>query len=299
MISICIPVYNLEVTELVSALFEQSKQLKIASEIILIDDASKDIFKEQNKLIKPDVTYIELEKNIGRAAIRNLFLEHAKYDFLLFLDCDSTILKQDFLNRYIDAVKKYPDCVICGGSEYQKNPPSKNKQLRWKYGVKRESKPIEARLKDNYHSFLTNNFIISRKGFETVKFDENLLNYGHEDTLFGIELKNAGIKILHIDNAVLNGNLSDNIDFINHTEQAIHNLIYILRNAEDSEAIKNNISLMRAYYKFYKVRGIVLPVFTILAPLIKSLLKNGYVNLYLFDFYKLGILSRELDGQQY
>lgn len=294
MISICIPVYNVNVAQLVNTLFVQSKTLGAASEIILIDDCSNEVFKAQNKQINRDIKYVQLDKNIGRAAIRNLFLEHARYDYLLFLDCDSTILKHDFLQNYLDTIKNQPERVICGGSEYDKKAPPRNKRLRWKYGTKRESEPFEARIKDGHNSFLTNNFVINRKRFETVKFDEKLVNYGHEDSLFGIELKKAGLKILHIDNPVLNGNLSHNIDFINNTEQAVQNLVFLLKNSDHAEDLKINISLLNIYYRFYNFRGITLTMFTILGPSVKYLLSKGYINLYLFDFYKLGFLSRAL-----
>lgn len=295
MISICIPVYNLHVAELVDALFKQSKRLDVPSEIILIDDCSLDVFRAQNKQIESDINYIQLEKNIGRAAIRNLFLMYANYDHLLFLDCDSTILHPDFLQNYVVSIRKHYDHVICGGSEYEKKVPPKNERLRWKYGSKRESKPFEERNKDTYNSFLTNNFVINKNQFKNVQFDENLVNYGHEDTLFGIELKKAGIKILHIDNTVCNGNLSNNIDFINNTEQAIQNLVFILQNTSHREEIIKNINLLRVYYQFYKLRGIIAPVFLIFGPMIKNMLSKGYVHLYLFDFYKLGFLNSRLD----
>lgn len=295
MISICIPVYNLGVAELVDTLCRQSKRLEMATEIVLIDDCSQHIFKEQNKQIQSDIRSIQLEKNIGRAAIRNLFLEHTTHEYLLFLDCDSTILHDDFLQNYIDAIEKYPDCVICGGSEYEKNPPPKNKRLRWEYGSKRECKPIEVRIQDDYNSFLTNNFIISRNQFEAVKFDDNLVHYGHEDTLFGIELKKAGTKILHIDNTVLNGNLSENLEFLGNTEKAVCNLAYILQSTDAKSDLIKNSALLSMYYKLYPFRRVSLLLFAVLGPSIKYILSKGYVNLYLFDFYKLGVLSKKLD----
>lgn len=295
MISICIPVYNLNVAELVNALFIQKKRLDVASEIILIDDCSLDVFKAQNQQIESDINYIQLEKNVGRAAIRNLFLAYANYDHLLFLDCDSTIKHPDFLQNYVKAIKEYPDRVICGGSEYEKKVPPKNKRLRWKYGSKRESKPFEERKKDNYNSFLTNNFVINKYQFKNVRFDENLLNYGHEDTLFGIELKKADIKILHIDNAVCNGNLSENAEFVVNTEQAIQNLVFLLENYDHGEEIRKNIRLLRVYYQFHILRRIVTLMFPLFGPMIKNMLSKGYANLYLFDFYKLGFLNSKLE----
>ena len=102
MISVCVPVYNFNITALVDELLKQSAQINVPTEIIVIDDCSN-LFKDENQKVSKDAKYIELSENIGRAKIRNRFLEYAKYKFLLFLDCDSLVVKNDFLLKYLDA----------------------------------------------------------------------------------------------------------------------------------------------------------------------------------------------------
>ena len=78
MISICIPIYNNDVTSLISKLSVEIVKNKISAEIILIDDDSKMHYKEVNRKIKNDlVKYIELNQNIGISKIKNLFLQYA------------------------------------------------------------------------------------------------------------------------------------------------------------------------------------------------------------------------------
>jgi hypothetical protein len=72
MISICIPVYNFNITSLISELSNQIDLLNTECEIIVIDDCS-DKFKRINQIACAKHTYIELSENIGRARIRNLF----------------------------------------------------------------------------------------------------------------------------------------------------------------------------------------------------------------------------------
>ena len=295
MISICIPVYNFDIGDLVRKLSEQSKLLEVPSEIILIDDCSENIFRKQNDTGFEDIVYIQLEQNIGRAAIRNLFLKYSKYEYLLFLDCDSIVFSADFLSNYINAIVKHPNSIICGGREYEKNPPRRDKMLRWKYGIKKESKSFETRSRSPNTSFMTNNFVISREIFTTIQFDERLVNYGHEDTLFGFELKENSIEIDHIDNPILNGHLESNSEYLTNTEKAIENLTSILRYTGNSEALINDITLLRIFYRLYKVRRIILLMFVILKPLVKYTLTRGYVHLWLFDFYKLGTLIGKLN----
>ena len=291
MISICIPIYNFKVVDLVKRLSDQALLLDVHSEIILIDDCSDSFFQKQNESIFKNKIFIQLEKNIGRAAIRNRFINYAKYDNLLFLDCDSVVLSNDFLSQYVSAIRKHPNSLICGGREYKKVAPKRSEMLRWKYGINRESKPYEIRNLDPNKSFMTNNFTISRKIFETVRFDERLVEYGHEDTLFGFELKKRNISIIHIDNPVLNGYLENNAEYIKKTEKAISNLTYILEFTNYDKDLIDNIALLRIFYKLYKARRIIQIMFIILRPMIKYFLTIGCIKLYLFDCYKLGTIT--------
>ncbi|MCL6294602.1 glycosyltransferase family 2 protein [Jejuia spongiicola] len=290
MISVCIPIYNFNVTKLVKELSRQSSILNVSSEIILIDDCSKSSIKKVNESICSNEVYIKLDKNIGRAAIRNKFLNYAKYENLLFLDCDVIINSKSFLKTYIDIIKANNAQIMCGGRTYKAIPPKRDRLLRWKYGVSRESKSHEIRGKSPNKSFMTNNFVITKSTFQQIKFDERLNQYGHEDTLFGFELKKRNIKILHIDNTVLSDGLECNNSYISSTESAVDNLIKILRFINYDKKFIEDVRLLRIYYKYFRLRRLIVVSFIIFKPIIKYFLSKGYVSLYLFEFYKLGTL---------
>jgi glycosyltransferase involved in cell wall biosynthesis len=243
MISVCIPVYNYDVRSLAKDLQLQIDGLKVPAELILIDDASEEKYRELQKEIKGQVRRIQLEKNIGRSRIRNLFLQHAYFDRLVFLDCDSEIIRDDFLQKYVDKFKRYE--VVYGGRVYPEVPPSFDYRLHWRYGNEIESKSHVERRKHKHRSFMTNNFGITRKVLEKVKFNENIYGYGHEDTLFGYHLGLANIPVAHIDNPVMNGELSTNEDFIAKSEEALRNLMLILNEEELSAEFRQEISLLR------------------------------------------------------
>jgi glycosyltransferase involved in cell wall biosynthesis len=281
----------------VKTLSSQLKLLEIPSEIILIDDCSDNSFKKANQSICEKEVYIQLEKNIGRAAIRNRFLNYAQYDYLLFLDCDILIPTDDFILKYISTIKHYPNQLICGGRNYLKLRPKRDVRLRWKYGIKKESKTSEVRNQNPNKSFMTNNFVISKNLFETVKFDERLVEYGHEDTLFGFELKKRNINIIHIDNPVLNGDLVKNEDYIANTEKAVSNLIHVLEFTNYHKGFIEDVTLLRMYFKLYRFKKIIKLTFETLKPILKYSLSKGYVNLYVFDFYKLGILTVKMNNK--
>ena len=294
MLSICIPIYNQNVSVLVSALNAQINKLSEAAEIILIDDCSEERYKQENKDIAHHYQYIELKRNIGRAKIRNLFLNYVHYDYLLFLDCDATITSINLLQQYVDTIKANHYQVYCGGSVYPKEKPPREYRLRWKNGNTRETISAEIRNKHPYSSFMTSNVLIKKEVFDHIQFDETIVKYGHEDTLFGLQLRKNKIPIYHINNSVLNDDLDSNITFLNKTEDALVNLANITQSLNNNKDLIEGIKILQFYFfcKQYKLLLVLNFVFNVTQRPIKWALCNIYQNLYLFDFYKLGSLSK-------
>ena len=304
MISICIPIYNFNVTSLVTALEREIVSKKLNARIVLIDDCSLQSYKKLNHLTCQKHTYIELEKNIGRAKIRNLFLAHADAQYLLFLDCDALIVSPNFISNYIQTIETNNENVICGGRIYDPIKPKRKNRLSWKYGIKTESKSYTERLQNPNRSFMTNNFLIKREILNQIKFDERISKYGHEDTLFGYYLKQSNIKIDHINNPILNGDIEDNKTFLQKTELGIINLISILEYVNYDKSFIADVALLSFHKKLEekKLIPIVLFLFIVFKPYLKFRLQKGFVNLNQFNFYKLGLLienNKPLKKQPY
>jgi glycosyltransferase involved in cell wall biosynthesis len=294
MLSVCIPVYNFNVTSLVEELSKQVRILEVPAEIIIIDDCSLETFRKVNEKACSRETYIKLSENRGRSKIRNLFLEHAANEYLLFLDCDSVVISDTFLSDYLNELKDGKYQVICGGRIYQETRPERERILRWKYGVRMESMSTLERLRSPNSSFMTNNFLINRTLFSQTRFDERIVQYGHEDTLFGFKLKQLGITIHHMHNPVLNGDLETNREYLRKSELAVINLVQIVNNMDHPTEFAVDVRLLGYYTKLRnkRITGVVGFLFTISRPVIYGLLANGLVSHRLFNFYKLGILIR-------
>lgn len=293
MISVCIPVFNVDVRKLAETLLAQSQET--GAEIILIDDASKEHFRAVNRKLRHRVTvYHELDQNIGRSRIRNLFLQYAKYEQLLFLDCDAVILSADFLSAYEKARQEHPEGIICGGRIYYPEPPGQSWQLHWHYGTYRESRPVDVRQKSPNRSFMTNNFLIPRKVLEAVPFNEDLTRYGHEDSLFGYELEKKGQGITHIDNPVMHGELQSNNEYVDKTRDAVRNLVYITELLDNDPGFIETISLLKAAEKLRRsgFMGLVRLLAYLYTPFAGALLRLGLTSLRLLDVYKLGLYLR-------
>lgn len=288
MLSICIPIYNQNISIILLDLNNQIAKIKVEIEIIFIDDASTNIsIKNKNKLIEQNNhQYIILEENIGRSKIRNLFLKYTKYDTLLFIDGDSEIIDDLYLEKAINCINKNDD-VISFFRVYPTSSPKKKYQLRWNYGIKSESK-IK---KNNNSSFMTCNFLIKREVFDKVKFNETILEYGHEDTLFGFDLLKAGIHIKYIYNPILNADLELNTEFIHKTEIGLNTLFKIKNKLKDRE-FNNSVKILRVYDNLknkpliYTILSNSL-VLNLSTAVLKKILLLYPKSIYLFNTYKL------------
>ncbi len=223
-LSICIPVYNQNVSLLLEDLLQQCKELKEKVEILVFEDGSAERMTQYNEWLRNEknVIYQAFRKNVGRAAIRNKLGQAASGDYLLFLDDDSRFEDPEFLKNYLKNAS--PDSVLCGGRDYPSAPPGDQFTLHWKYGRQRESRDASERNEYPHDSFHSNNFLIPRPVFMKHPFDANLTQYGHEDTLFGYELYKNNIPVRHIHNPVIHSELETNLEFLEKTRLAIQNL---------------------------------------------------------------------------
>jgi glycosyltransferase involved in cell wall biosynthesis len=289
-ISICIPVYNFSIEPLISKLSNEVLVKSIDAELIAIDDASDSLFQDINRGLekKYPMKYIQLSKNIGRSAIRNVFVKYAQSPLLLFLDCDVMPLSDQFVSGYLSFVDRNK-LVICGGIIYSKNPPSLKEKLHWKYGSMREVVPIARRNRDQYHYFLTSNFLIHREILEKIFFNEELKGYGYEDTLYGIELKRNKIELRHIELPAEHLKIDTAGEFILKTESALKNL-YQLSNADEYRlTLKHYVKLIKVSEILGKLRleNYFYRIYASLGEKIRNKIINGNTNLRLLDLYKL------------
>ncbi len=225
MLSVLIPVYQWDCRRLVDELLRQGRQLVYPFEIRLYDDGSPDSYRLLNRQlsVQPEVVYWEAPVNLGRAGIRNKLAAEARYDRLLFMDADSGVVKDDFLKVYVSHATS--PGVVCGGRVYASSPPADQVYyLHWLFGRRRESYGPSRRQRDPLLGFMTNNYTISRSLQQAFPFHESLRTYGHEDTLLGIQLKQAGIPIYHIDNPLQHEGLEPAGVFLQKQQQAIGNL---------------------------------------------------------------------------
>lgn len=286
MLSILIPTYNYDCLGLVEELHRQAQTLSFPIEILVADDGSSEEFKRNNRKINrvSNCKFIELKENVGRAKIRNFLSEKAQYNLLLFIDSDAGLVKKDFLQNYIYAAQNSD--VVCGGLIYDRPIPSVLSSLRYYYGIYAEERSARKRNLHPYSQFSSFSFLIKKRIFQKILFDESFTEYGHEDTAFGMELEKQGVRIKHIDNPLYHLGLERNDDFLRKTEKGIETLYC------NSALLFNHVRLLQAYKKLkkYRVQSVLATLFRLTERYLRDNLLSTHPNMRLFAFYKLGYL---------
>lgn len=284
MLSILIPTYNYDCYDLVKELHRQASQLNIEFEIIVADDCSKtEIPRLQLTNQLSNYQLIKPQQNLGRAKIRNFLADKSQYNHLLFIDSDSFPANNDFLKKYIELI---PQNIIALGGRIYNKAQDKHHTLLTKYGITKErnNNPINI----SHAPFTSPNFLIPKETFNTIRFNENIKGYGHEDTIFGIELSRKNIPYYRFDNPIIHLQIEDNQTFIQKTKESISNLynIYTTKQYPELETLS---PVLKLYLKLKKLH--CTPFFAkIYLKYSNTLIRycdNENPNLTVFSLYKL------------
>ncbi|MBO7120317.1 MAG: glycosyltransferase [Bacteroidaceae bacterium] len=287
-LSILIPTYNYDPSRLVCDL---QAQLPEDAEIIVGDDSPP--------------------HNLGRAARRNALAREAKGEWLLFIDADAEVRSKTFIQDYMKAIRKPSSkgedvsspftpafegmgeapLVVCGGTGNLPECPRPAARLCYDYVVQAEKRlTLEHRRAHPYAQFTTFNFLIRRDIFLSIGFDETLKDYGHEDTLFGLELKQRGIPILHIENKLTHLGIEDADVYLRKQETALCTLAGM--SIEQKQNVR--VSALAERLKRWHLLGLIRFVFSISKPLLTANLLGKHPSQLVFAFYKLGYYTSRL-----
>ena len=284
-LSILIPTYNDRCKLLVRELRQQAEAALLTYEILVADDGSTDadVIRENSEISQWEhCTYLIQPHNIGRAAIRNLLAQKAQYPHLLFIDSDMTLLRSDYIYKYV--AMEGADVIdggvtICGNADELKN------NLRYRYEIAAEQEhTVEKRQQNPYRDFHTANFLIRRELMLTHPFDERFRNYGYEDVLFGKQLRADHIGITHIDNPMGFSTFESNDAFISKTEEGMRTLHAFQKELRGYSRLLTWIDGIH----FPVILSVIRYCHKVFGTLIRRSLCGHHPCLYLFNFYKIG-----------
>ena len=283
MLSILLPVYNCSCVALVTELQRQCVECGTEFEIIVADDGSSVAsYIEHNLRIErlDGVRYITRKQNVGRSAIRNFLISQAQGEWLLFIDGDLTLDNSHFIRRYLQAKSN----VVVGGIRIGGDPDIWKDNLRYHYEKAYEQKntPQDRQCHATKH-FRTTNFLAHKDIMMEHSFDENFVQYGYEDVLFGKSLAMDHIAITHIDNPITLDFFESNSEFLDKTEQSLRTL-YTFRNQ-----LKGYSKLLETAEKIKKLhlQKLVNAAYFLVGQRIKKHLQGNNPSIFLFNVYKL------------
>ena len=283
MLSILLPVYNCHCRALVTELQRQCVESGTEFEIIVADDGSSVAsYIEHNLRIErlDGVRYITRKQNVGRSAIRNFLISQAQGEWLLFIDGDLTLDNPHFIRRYLQTKSN----VVVGGIRIGGDPDIWKDNLRYRYEKAYEQKnTLQDRQCHATKHFRTTNFLAHKDIMMEHSFDENFVQYGYEDVLFGKSLAMDHVAITHIDNPITLDFFESNSEFLDKTEQSLRTL-YTFRNQ-----LKGYSQLLETAEKIKKLhlQKLVNAAYFLVGQRIKKHLQGNNPSIFLFNVYKL------------
>ncbi len=296
-LSVLVPVFNWDSSDLLESLHTQGLALNTGFELVVADDCSSDLELKEKVAEKAasleKCRYFAMEKNMGRAAIRNFLAEQSVYSKLLFVDCDAQTDSETFLASYLEA----SSCaqVVCGGLKHPSVLPASGCELRYRYEKKADRRRgAEYRSLRPYDNFTTFSFLADREVFMKIRFDENITGYGYEDVKFGMSLRQHGIGVLHTDNALVHLGIDDNVSFIEKTNASLSNIY------ENRDSVAGGSRLLNVYFRLERLHLVPVALFfgRAMSSFMERNLRGSHPCLAFFSFYKLYRLSILFQGRQ-
>jgi len=190
------------------------------TEIIYVDNASKDNTIIEIKRLYPFIRILRNSKNMGVSKARNQGIREATGKYIAFLDSDTEVTKEA-INEMVTFMDNNPGAGICGCKMYGQDgkvQPSCRKFPTISGKMKAGIRIIAGKLGYNiYATFAKNNYydtdvetpfevdyligacqIIRKEAQEKVgELDEKIF-YGPEDADFCLRMKKAGYKVFYL-----------------------------------------------------------------------------------------------------
>ena len=292
-LSVLLPSYRYDCRPLVRALLPM---LPAESEILVGDDHSAT--PESDAYLTEmegwtGVRVLRKKRNEGSAAMRNTLAREARGEYLLYLDCDGMPLSPDFLSVYLSMLPT--DDILCGSVRNAEVLPSPDVRLRWTYERQAERRfTAERRNRRPYQNFRTFNFLVPRSIMLRCPFDETVRLSGYEDTLAGRSLCEAGIRIRHIENPLLNVGLEANETYLAKVERQLATLL-------EKRQLLSGYSTLLGFYERLERFGLSAPLrlfHRLLAPAERHNLLSSHPRMWVFQLYKLGTFATLCKGEK-
>ena len=158
MLSICIPTFNTDCSELLDILAKQIAQLEETLEVLVYDDFSTDyVCKNQEACERNGFLFFENQSNLGSILTRIKLAKKSSFNWLLFVDADMLPKTDEYIIQYTNFITFNKADIAIGGCCYADEIKPFN--LRLKYGKNREEISAKKRQLNPYNSILFGNVL--------------------------------------------------------------------------------------------------------------------------------------------
>lgn len=195
LVSVIMPAYNCErvIIEAINSVIFQTYE---NWELLVLDDGSKDntlliieSFTKKDSRIKA----LPNEKNKGVSATRNRGIEHAKGDWIAFLDSDD-IWEQSKLEKQVKVINEYSAEFIFTGSSYIND---EGIPFKGTFEVPR----LVTYKKLRYHNVIScSSVLLKKKFFDNIKMEKDNM---HEDYAVWLRILKLGVTAYGVNEPLL------------------------------------------------------------------------------------------------
>jgi glycosyltransferase involved in cell wall biosynthesis len=270
LLSICIPTYNTDCSELLDILAKQIVQIEETAEVLVCDDFSTEyVRKNQEACQRNGFLFFENQNNIGRVETRKKLISKIRSKWVLFIDADMIPKRGDFISQYLNFVTAGRECTVVGGYCYQKKIKPFN--LRLRYGRNREEIGAVKRQLNPYKFIFSGNVLIKKVLFNKVFDYFSDKTYGGDIYLSSF-LKSLNKEVVHISNEVYHLGLENNREFLNKIQKSGEMLARLHSN---SILDLSHIRLLRLYFLLNTYLLINLLKYTLMvtSPFLKTVIR--------------------------
>ncbi len=227
---------------------------KINPEILIIFDGEKstEFLEFEKKIQNKNIKFLEAEKKSGAATARNIGIENATGEILVFIG-DDTIPAEDWLDEVHTFHTKHPEKNIgMLGKVSWVARLAKDPFYQWIENYPQfDFKNIKKNGADWRH-FYTSNVSIKKALVGHEKFPEAFSGWGFEDSEFGYRLQKKGLKLIFNEQCrVLHDHLQSLEDVLKNTRNS-------RKNAELFENLHPEIKILP---RGIKLLGLKLAIF--------------------------------------
>ncbi len=287
-LSILLPCYNRDCSAQVTRLCALASPLVaqgVGVEVIVMEDGSVEqeaLQANAQACAHALCRHVIRTENVGRAMVRNLLAAEARYQWLLFLDCDLVPAGDDFLEQYVQAVRLHPEAKVVYGGLLNIAPAFPC--LRYRYEQATAARhTVQARQNHPYASLSMANMMLHADVARQIPFDQRFRTYGYEDVMFGRQLRLNEIPILHIDNPVEIRDFDTNEQYVCKTEQAMRTLHQFADELQDDVTMLRKLKALRRYVPL----GLLHFFARLAAPVLRRNLSGNNPDWRFFNPYKL------------